>query len=157
MPKRTKVYGLLAEYERYRASGEIGRAFVRGFSLKRGAMASSVAHDAHNVVVVGTNDEDIVAVIEALKTMQGGQVAVAGGEIRAALPLPIAGLVSDKPLEQVIESIDALNRAAAEMGCGLDAPFMTLSFLSLSPIPKLKLTDQGLVDATHLRITGLFE
>jgi adenine deaminase len=134
----------------------VGVGFVRGFKLKQGALASTVAHDAHNIVVVGTNDADIVRAIEELESLQGGQVAVAQGKIKAALALPIAGLVSEKPLDQVIKKIADLNAAAAAMGCDLEAPFMTLSFLSLSPIPELKLTDQGLIDAVHLRKTSLY-
>jgi adenine deaminase len=116
-----------------------------------------VAHDAHNVVVVGTNDRDIIATIQALEKMRGGQVALADGKILAALELPIAGLVSDQPLESVIESSAKLNSAAKKLGCELDAPFMSLSFLSLSPIPELKLTDQGLIDAVNMKITQLVE
>ena len=123
----------------------------------RGALGSTVAHDAHNVVVVGTSDAEIVAAIEALREMGGGQVAMADGEVQAALPLPIAGLVSDQPLESVIEKIAALNAAAKSLGCELPAPFMSLSFLSLSPIPALKLTDQGLVDAVRMELTSLFD
>lgn len=146
----------LVVVERHRATGNVGVGFVRGFKLKAGAIGSTVAHDAHNVVVAGTNDADIVRIIEELETMQGGQVAVAGGKVKAALPLPIAGLVSGQPLSQVIKKTDELNAAAASMGCNLAAPFMTLSFLSLSPIPELKLTDQGLIDAAHLKKTGLY-
>ncbi|MFL6526474.1 MAG: adenine deaminase, partial [Chthoniobacterales bacterium] len=145
----------LVVVERHHASGNIGVGFVRGFGLKAGALGSTVAHDAHNVVVVGTTDSDIVAAIEALKELRGGQVAIRDGEIQAALALPIAGLVSDQPLEAVIEKIAALNAAAARLGCKLDAPFMSLSFLSLSPIPALKLTDQGLVDAVNMKLTSL--
>ena len=145
----------LVVVERHRATGNVGVGFVRGFKLKAGALGSTVAHDAHNVVVVGTNDEDIGRAIEELARLQGGQVAVAGGEVKAALALPIAGLVSDRPLEEVVQRLAALNAAARQMGCELEAPFMTLSFLSLSPIPELKLTDQGLVDAVHLRMTNL--
>ena len=145
----------LVVVERHRATGNVGVGFVRGFGLKRGALGSTVAHDAHNVVVVGASDADIVAAIQALETMRGGQVAVADGKIEAALPLPIAGLVSDQPLESVIEKIVELKEAATRLGCALDAPFMSLSFLSLSPIPALKLTDQGLVDAVNLRRTSL--
>jgi adenine deaminase len=129
---------------------------VRGFGLKDGALGSTVAHDAHNVVVVGTNDDDMIAAIEALKEMRGGQVAVRDRKVEAALALPIAGLVSDQLLETVMRKIAALNAAAARLGCKLDAPFMSLSFLSLSPIPALKLTDQGLVDAVNLKLTSLF-
>jgi adenine deaminase len=141
--------------ERHRATGNVGVGFVRGFQLQRGALGSTVAHDAHNVIVVGTNDRDITAAIEALEKMRGGQVAILDGKIIASLPLPIAGLVSDQPLETVIDKIGELNAAAAKLGSSLEAPFMTLSFLSLSPIPELKLTDQGLVDAVNLTLTNL--
>jgi adenine deaminase len=146
----------LVVVERHRATGNVGVGFVRGFKLRSGALGSTVAHDAHNVVVVGTNDTDIAQAIEELVKLQGGQVAVDNGKVRAELALPIAGLVSDRPLKEVIERIEALNAAARAMGCRLDAPFMTLSFLSLSPIPELRLTDQGLIDAIHMRTTGLF-
>jgi len=145
----------LVVVERHRATGNVGVGFVRGFGLKRGALGSTVAHDAHNVVVVGVSDSDIVAAIRALEEMRGGQVAIADGKIEASLPLPIAGLVSDQPLEIVIEKIAGLKSAAARLGSALDAPFMSLSFLSLSPIPALKLTDQGLVDAVNLKLTTL--
>lgn len=146
----------LVVVERHRATGNVGVGFVRGFKLKRGALASTVAHDAHNVVAVGVDDADILAAIRALEHLQGGQVAVADGQVKAELGLPIAGLVSDRSLEEVMQRMDALNAAAHGFGCELDAPFMTLSFLSLSPIPELKLTDQGLIDAVNLRTTGLF-
>lgn len=145
----------LVVVERHRATGNVGVGFVRGFRLKNGALGSTVAHDAHNVVVVGTNDADIVRAIEELEKMRGGQVTVANGEVKAELPLPIAGLVSDRPLNEVIERIAHLNSTAHALGCPLDAPFMTLSFLSLSPIPELKLTDQGLIDAVNMRTTSL--
>jgi adenine deaminase len=145
----------LVVLERHRATGNVGVGFVRGFKLKAGALGSTVAHDAHNVVVVGANDEDIGRAIEELMRMQGGQVAVEAGIVKAELALPIAGLVSDRPLEEVMERIAALNAAAHQMGCDLEAPFMTLSFLSLSPIPELKLTDQGLIDAVNMRPTSL--
>ena len=146
----------LVVLERHRATGNVGVGFVRGFKLKTGALGSTVAHDAHNIVIVGVNDEDILRAIQELEAIQGGQVAVAGGEVRARLPLPIAGLVSDLPLDEVIGCIRALNKAARAMGCDLEAPFMTLSFLSLSPIPELKLTDQGLIDAVKMQRTSLF-
>jgi adenine deaminase len=142
--------------ERHRATGNVGVGFVRGFKLKRGAIGSTVAHDAHNVVVAGTNDADILFAIQQLQHMQGGQIAVAGGKVKAELPLPIAGLVTAEPLAKAMKLIDDLNAAAHALGCDLDAPFMTLSFLSLSPIPSLKLTDQGLIDATKLQYTSLF-
>ena len=142
--------------ERHRATGNVGVGFVRGFKLKRGAIASTVAHDAHNVIVAGTNDADILFAIRELERMQGGQVAVADGKVKAELPLPIAGLVTDQPLPKAMKLIDDLNAAAHALGCDLAAPFMTLSFLALSPIPSLKLTDQGLIDASKLQKTGLF-
>jgi adenine deaminase len=146
----------LVVVERHRATGNVGVGFVRGFKLKRGALGSTVAHDAHNVVVAGTNDADMLFAIQQLELMQGGQVAVANGKIKAELPLPIAGLVSDRPLKEVMKRIDDLNAAARSLGCDLDAPFMTLSFLSLSPIPSLKLTDQGLIDAVKMQRTELW-
>jgi adenine deaminase len=146
----------LVVVERHHATGNVGVGFVRGFKLKAGALGSTVAHDAHNVVVVGTSDDDIARAIDELVKMQGGQVAVSHGKVRAELALPIAGLVSDRPLKEVIEGIADLNKAARAMGCELEAPFMTLSFLSLSPIPELRLTDQGLIDAVKMRPTTLF-
>ena len=142
--------------ERHHATGNVGVGFVRGFKLKHGAIGSTVAHDAHNVVVAGTNDTDIRFAIQELERLQGGQVAVDAGTIKAELPLPIAGLVSDQLLPRVIKQIDDLNAAARALGCDLAAPFMSLSFLALSPIPALKLTDQGLIDATKLQPTSLF-
>ncbi len=146
----------LVVVERHRATGNVGVGFVRGFNLKKGALGSTVAHDAHNVVVVGVDDADIICAIEALDQLQGGQVVVREGRVVAELGLPIAGLVSDRPLEEVISRMEGLNTAAQALGCDLAAPFMTLSFLSLSPIPELKLTDQGLIDAVNLRRTSLF-
>ncbi len=142
--------------ERHRATGNVGVGFVRGFKLKRGAIGSTVAHDAHNVIVAGTNDADILRVIQELEKLQGGQICVADGKVKAELPLPIAGLVTDQPLPKAMKLIDDLNAAAHTLGCDLEAPFMTLSFLALSPIPSLKLTDQGLIDATKLQKTSLF-
>ena len=147
----------LVVVERHNATGNVGVGFVRGFELKRGALGSTVAHDAHNVVVVGTSDSEIIAAIAALQKMGGGQVAVENGKELAALPLPIAGLVSDRPLAEVVDKIRGLNAAAAQLGCDLPAPFMSLSFLSLSPIPALKLTDQGLVDAVNMKLTSLID
>ena len=147
----------LVVVERHQATGNVGVGFVRGFKLQRGALGSTVAHDAHNIVVVGGADADIIATINALEKMGGGQVAIENGKEIAALPLPIAGLVSDRPLAEVVEKIRALNSAARRFGCKLPAPFMSLSFLSLSPIPALKLTDQGLVDSVEMKLTSLFD
>jgi len=147
----------LGVVERHRGTGNVGLGLVKGFGLKRGALASTVAHDSHNIVVVGARDEDMHAAVEALVRLGGGQVVVAGGEVLAELPLPIAGLMSDRPLEEVAQAARELSRAARELGCGLPDPFMTLSFLALPVIPKLKLTDQGLVDVDQFRHVPLFE
>ncbi len=112
--------------ERHRATGNVGVGFVRGLKLKNGAIGSTVAHDAHNVVVAGTNDADILFAIQELERLQGGQIVVANDKVKAELPLPIAGLVSDQPLARVIQLIDDLNAAAHSLGCKLGAPFMAL-------------------------------
>lgn len=145
----------LVVIERHRASGEVGRAFVRGFHLQRGAMASSVAHDAHNIIVVGMSDEDMMAAAVRLVKMRGGQVVAAGGKILAEVPLPIAGLVSDEPAEAVASKLREICAAARELGCPLEQPFMALSFLSLSVIGKLKLTNLGLIDVEQFKVIPL--
>jgi len=146
----------IAVVERHQASGRIGLGFVKGFGLKRGAIASTVAHDSHNVVIVGTNDADMLTALRELTEMHGGQIVVADGRVLAALPLPIAGLMSNQPLTDVRSAADHLSRAARELGCGLENPFMTLSFLSLPVIPELKLTDKGLVDVGKFDFIDLF-
>ncbi|KPV52392.1 adenosine deaminase [Kouleothrix aurantiaca] len=147
----------LAVIERHGRGGAVGLGFVQGFGLREGALASSVAHDSHNIIVVGTNDADMLAAAQALAGMQGGQVAVAGGTVLAAVPLPIAGLMSDQPVETVRAQVDALNAATRGLGCPLHAPFMALSFLALPVIPSLKLTDQGVVDVEQFALVPLFE
>jgi len=147
----------LAVIERHHGSGRVGLGLVHGFGLRRGALGSSVAHDSHNLIVVGTGDEEIEAAVAALAERGGGQVVIADGEVVARLDLPIAGLMSDRPLAQAAEAARALGRAARELGCRLPAPFMTLSFLALPVIPSLKLTDRGLVDVARFEIVPLFE
>ncbi len=132
--------------ERHRASGEIGQGFVRGFQLKAGAIASSVAHDAHNIIVVGVNDDDMLAAVIRLIKLHGGFAAVRDGKALAEVPLPIAGLVSREPAERVNAQLRDLTAATHKLGCRLDHAFMALSFLSLSVIGKLKLTNLGLID-----------
>jgi adenine deaminase len=132
--------------ERHRASGEIGRAFVRGFGLRSGAIASTVAHDAHNLIVVGVDDGDMLKAAVRLVKLHGGLVVVDRGEIVAEVALPVAGLVSPAPADAVAEQLRQLVDAAGDLGCRLEQPFMALSFLSLSVIGKLKLTNQGLID-----------
>jgi len=128
---------------------------VRGFGIQRGAIASSVAHDAHNVVVVGMNDASMAAAVRRLANRGGGIVVVDGAEVLAELPLPVAGLLSDAPLEEVVEQSHLLADAARELGCTLEAPFQHLSFLALSVIPSLKITDRGLVDVDRFELVGL--
>ncbi len=143
----------LVVIERHHASRRVGLGFVKGFGLKQGAIASSVAHDAHNIVIVGANDADILRAAYALQEMGGGFACVVDGEVRASVPLPIAGLVSPAPASEVAQQLRTLDAVAASLGCTLEHPCMTLSFLSLSVIPSLKLTDQGLIDVdTFTRI-----
>jgi adenine deaminase len=129
---------------------------VQGFRLARGALASSVAHDSHNIVVVGTGDEEMLAAVSAIKEMDGGLVAVEDGEVLASLPLPVAGLLSESHMQEVAESIAECIDAAHKLGCKLEDPFMTLSFLCLPVIPELKLTDRGLVDVNRFQFVPLF-
>ena len=138
--------------ERHQATGNIGKGMVTGFGLKKGALASSVAHDSHNIVAVGTSDEDILAAIREIERRQGGLVAVADGQVLASLRLPIAGLLSDEPLETVVAQLGKLEQIARELGARLPSPFATLSFLALPVIPELKLTDLGLVDVIEFRL-----
>ena len=142
--------------ERHRATGNIGIGFVQGFGLKHGAIGSSVAHDSHNLVVVGTNDQDILKAIEAMKGMQGGLVAVSDQKVLATLPLPIAGLMAEGSVFQTNERLKALQCAAKGLGCKISDPFMKLSFLALPVIPELKITDKGLVDVNQFKIVPLF-
>jgi adenine deaminase len=136
----------LVVVERHGRSGGIGKGFVRGFGLKFGALASTVAHDSHNLICVGMNDADMLAAVHSLTRCGGGWVVAADGKILAQLPLPIAGLMSDAPAADVVGNVAALHAAARQLGCQLSAPFMALSFLALPVIPHLKLTDQGLID-----------
>ena len=128
---------------------------MRGFGLRSGALASTVAHDAHNVVVVGVDDNDMARAVQRLVELGGGIVAVESRGVRAELPLPVAGLLSDAPLADVVAQSRACNEAAAALGCQVATPFLTLSFLALSVIPKLKLTDHGLVDVDRFEIVPL--
>lgn len=141
----------LVVLERHRANGEVARGFVKGFGLSAGAMASSVAHDAHNLIIVGVSDADMLAAAVRIVKLHGGLVVVRDGEVLAELALPIAGLVSDEPAEKVAEKLTRLTSAARQLGCPLEQPFMALSFLSLSVIGKLKLTNQGLIDVERFR------
>jgi adenine deaminase len=145
----------LAVIERHRGTGNVGVGFVHGFGLRDGALASTVGHDSHNVIVVGTNDRDMVAAARALAACGGGQCAVRDGVVIALLPLPIAGLLSDEPAETIIAQQRRLLEATRTLGCPHEDPFMPLSFLPLTVIPELKLSDRGLVDVNAFRIVGL--
>ena len=133
----------------------IGVAFATNVGLRRGAYASTVAHDAHNIVVLGVGDEDMAACVRRLGELGGGIVVAEGGQVVGELPLPVAGLMSDRPLQEVHERLLALEARLREMGVAGEAPFMTLSFLALSVIPELKITDRGLVDVGRFRIVPL--
>lgn len=147
----------LAVIERHHASGNVALGFVRGFRLRRGALASTVGHDSHNLLVVGADDVDMEAAARHVAQVGGGFVAVARGQVLADLPLPIGGLMSDQPAEAVRREMDRLLHVArAELGSRLPNPFMTLSFVALPVIPELRLTDKGLVDVAKFQFVPLF-
>jgi adenine deaminase len=146
----------MAVVERHRATGNVGLGLVQGFGLERGAIATSVAHDSHNIAVVGVSDEEMLSAVQAIEKMGGGLVAVDKGEIQASLPLPVAGLLSEGYMRDVAEGISECIDAAHALGSRLADPFMTLSFLCLPVIPELKLTDMGLVDVGKFQLVGLF-
>lgn len=146
----------MAVVERHKSTGNVGLGLVQGFSLQKGALATSVAHDSHNITVVGVNDQDMLMAVLAVMHMGGGIVVVANGQVLAKLPLPIAGLLSEMHMNDVAQGINECIEAARHIGCTLSDPFMTLSFLSLPVIPELKLTDKGLVDVAKFQIVPLF-
>jgi adenine deaminase len=146
----------IAVLERHRASGKIGKGFIHGFGLKRGALAGTVAHDHHNLVVIGADDDSMRAAVHAVAEMGGGLVAMDGETVLARLPLPVAGLMSEAPIEEVRREYDALIAAAHGLGSTMHDPFMCMSFMALEVIPKLKLTDVGLVDVEQFALVDLF-
>jgi adenine deaminase len=146
----------LAVLERHKGSGRIGLGLVRGFGLKKGALASSVAHDSHNVIAVGVSDEDLCRAVGEVKDMGGGMAVAAEGELKARTPLEVGGLMSKGSLETLTSQLRDLARASADLGCTLEEPFMVLSFLALPVIPELKLTDLGLVDVKRFEFVPLF-
>jgi adenine deaminase len=147
---------MIASIERHRATGSMGRGLVSGFGLRHeGALGSSVAHDSHNLIVAGTNARDMLACVRALAESGGGFVVAAGGEVRARLPLPIAGLLSSADADTVCRQLDEVRRAARALGCDLAEPFGTLSFLALPVIPELRITDQGLFDVRRQQFVPL--
>lgn len=146
----------LAVVERHHRSGRVGLGLVQGFNLKKGALASTVAHDSHNLVILGVNETDMLAAARHLMELGGGLAVVAEGRVLADLPLPVAGLLSPAPLEEVAQAHGRLREAYRSLGGTLADPFMALSFLSLEVIPALKLTDLGLVDVTRFEVVSLF-
>jgi len=146
----------MAVVERHYATGNIGLGLVHGFGLRVGSIASSVAHDSHNIVVIGTTSKEMLAAVLAMKEMNGGLVVIRDGKAVARLKLPIAGILSDMPLNFVADSIGICIEAAHDLGCSLEDPFMALSFLCLPVIPELKLTDKGLVDVASFDFVPLF-
>jgi adenine deaminase len=145
----------IAVVERHLGTGRVGLGFVRGFGLRSGAIASTVAHDAHNLVVVGVKDDDMLRAVRRLTDTGGGVVVVDAGIVKAELKLPIAGLLSDASLDEVISASRACVDAAQALGCELPSPFQTMAFLALSVIPSLKITDRGLVDVDRFELVPL--
>ncbi|MBR2024134.1 MAG: adenine deaminase [Clostridia bacterium] len=145
----------VAVFERHHETGTIGRGFVKGFGIKNGALAQTVAHDAHNLLVVGSNDKDMAIAANALIECGGGLVAVQNGKILGKVPLPIAGLMSDEPLELMSEKVENLEKAWADMGCALPSPFMTMALIPLACLPETRLTNRGLVDCRTFRFEDL--
>lgn len=142
--------------ERHQATGQMGKGFVKGLSIKDGAVASTVAHDAHNLLVVGTNDEDMALAANTLAEVGGGMVVVKNHKIIALNPLPIAGLMSEDPLEVVASRVAEIDEAWKALGCHMISPFMTMALLSLAVLPDLRLTNRGLVDTVHFQKLDLF-
>ncbi|MFB0502737.1 MAG: adenine deaminase C-terminal domain-containing protein, partial [Candidatus Bathyarchaeia archaeon] len=142
--------------ERHRGTGRIGKGFVKGFGLREGAISSTVAHDSHNVIAVGTDDGDICKAVNRLREANGGFVIVSGNRVLDELPLPVAGLMTTLDAKDVAEKSEGLKEVTARLGSKLRDPFMTLSFLALPVIPKLKITDYGLVDVEKFEVVDLF-
>jgi adenine deaminase len=145
----------IAVVERHLGTGRIGLGFVRGFGLRSGALATTVAHDAHNIVVTGVDDHDMARAVRRLAETGGGVVVVDDGGVRAELHLPVAGLLSTDRLQNVVEASRSCVEAARTLGCTLPSPFQSLSFLALSVIPSLKITDHGLVDVDRFELVPL--
>jgi adenine deaminase len=154
-PKEDLLKACVAE--RYHGTGNLGVGFVKGFGLGRGAIASSIAHDHHNVVAVGASDAEVAFAANALRGLGGGLVVVREEKVLASLALPVGGLMSLERAEEVASRLGEVNRAAASLGCSLSSPFSTLSFIALAVIPELKLTDLGLVDVASSKLVPLIQ
>jgi adenine deaminase len=146
----------LVVVERHRATGRVGVGFLRGLGMRAGALASTVAHDSHNVIAAGIGDDDIATAIAEVERLHGGLVVVRDGAVLACLALPVAGLMSTERHEQVAGRLQSVLTAARGLGCSDGDPFMTLSFLALPVIPELRLTDHGLVDVSRWQVVSLF-
>jgi adenine deaminase len=155
VPDLERDIAKIAVVERHLGTGRVGLGLVRGFGLRSGALASTIAHDAHNIVVVGVDDDDMARAVTRLTELGGGEVVVESLGVRAELPLPVAGLLSDARLETVLEQARSCIDAARKQGCELPTPFQTMSFLALSVIPSLKITDRGLVDVDRFELVPL--
>ncbi len=142
-------------FERHHETGKFGRGFVKGFGIKRGAMASTVAHDAHNLLVMGTNDDDMALAANTLAACGGGMVVVADGKVLGLVELPIAGLMDALDAETMSEKVHKLEQAWEEIGCTMPSPFMTMALIPLACLPELRLTDRGLVDCTTFQFSTL--
>ncbi len=146
----------MAVIERHMHSGRVGKGFIHGIGLKRGALASSVAHDHHNIVVIGADDTSMMTAARRVADLGGGLVAADGDRVLAEVPLPLAGLMSKEPMPVIREQVDQVIQAAHHLGSPLHDPFMGMSFMALEVIPSLKLTDQGLVDVDAFQFTSLW-
>lgn len=142
----------LACIERHKGTGQISLGFTQGFGLKSGAVASTVAHDSHNLLVMGINQEDMAIAANKLAESGGGMIVVEDGEVLAHVPMPIAGLMSDQPIENVVEQVKALEKAWQQLGCTINAPFMTFSLIALPVIPEVRISNRGLVDVTKFEL-----
>ena len=145
----------MAVFERHKRTGTVGRGFTKGFGIKRGALAQTVAHDAHNLLVVGSNDEDMVLAANTLIECGGGLVAVLDGKVLSVVELPIAGLMSDKPIAEMSASIEKMEQTWVEMGSTLPSPFMTMALIPLACLPETRLTNRGLVDCRTFEFIDL--
>jgi adenine deaminase len=146
----------LVVIERHKATGNVGLGLVKGFGLRAGAIAGTVAHDSHNIIVAGVGDDDILAAVLEIRKIQGGLVVVHNKKVLAEIPLPVAGLMSNKPLSYVVTKLAEIETAVNKLGVKIKHPFGILSFLALPVIPELKLTDKGLVDVNQFKFVDLF-
>ncbi|HKM77103.1 MAG TPA: adenine deaminase [Candidatus Bathyarchaeia archaeon] len=153
-PERTVLK--TAVIERHKGTGNIGLGFTKGFAFREGAVATTVAHDSHNILVVGSNDQDMVRAVQELEKVGGGIVTVVRGNVTSLVKLPIAGLMSDQPVQEVAKEVSVMYADWRSLGCTWVSPFMTMSLLALSVLPELRLTDLGLLDTNNFKFVELF-